>query len=239
MKLVVDKESLVSVADAIREKGGTSEGLTFPQGFVDGISAISSGGGSGGGGTEEIENLIDQSGVLDSAEGSVTEKVEMLTHYVDVFKKAYVLSYYSVKTLEHIDFYIDFVGNELLFQYSSIKTIVGVDVSKLNTCRNMFGYCRELVSIERPFDMSKFTAWSMADMFSNCISLVDVRFVAETIKESIAFAQSSLLSAESVQSIIDGLAYVDTKQNLTLSNQIVLTDNQKQVIDAKGWTLIQ
>lgn len=44
MKLVVDKESLVSVADAIREKGGTSESLEFPQGFVDGINAIESGG---------------------------------------------------------------------------------------------------------------------------------------------------------------------------------------------------
>lgn len=45
MKLVVDKESLVSVADAIREKGNTSESLEFPQGFVDGINAIESGGG--------------------------------------------------------------------------------------------------------------------------------------------------------------------------------------------------
>lgn len=45
MKLVVDKESLVSVADAIREKGGTSESLEFPQGFVDAVGAIESGGG--------------------------------------------------------------------------------------------------------------------------------------------------------------------------------------------------
>lgn len=49
MKLVVDKESLVSVADAIRTKGGTTEDLEFPQGFVDAVGAIES-----GGGTEEI-----------------------------------------------------------------------------------------------------------------------------------------------------------------------------------------
>lgn len=49
MKLVVDKESLVSVADAIREKGGTTESLEFPQGFVEAVGAIE----SGGGGTEE------------------------------------------------------------------------------------------------------------------------------------------------------------------------------------------
>lgn len=45
MKLVVNSDSLVSVADAIRTKGGTSEELEFPQGFVDGINAIESGGG--------------------------------------------------------------------------------------------------------------------------------------------------------------------------------------------------
>lgn len=35
---------LVAVADAIRTKGGTSETLEFPDGFVDAISAIETGG---------------------------------------------------------------------------------------------------------------------------------------------------------------------------------------------------
>lgn len=50
---VVDAEKLdadlSSVADAIRTKGGTSESLTFPQGFVGAVGAIE----SGGGGTEK------------------------------------------------------------------------------------------------------------------------------------------------------------------------------------------
>ena len=41
----VDEASLASVADAIRSKGGTSDGLVFPEGFVSAISAIQSGGG--------------------------------------------------------------------------------------------------------------------------------------------------------------------------------------------------
>lgn len=36
---------LTAVADAIREKGGTSEALAWPQGYVDAIGAISGGGG--------------------------------------------------------------------------------------------------------------------------------------------------------------------------------------------------
>ena len=42
----VDDASLSSVADAIRLKGGTSETLVFPDGFVSAISAIQAGGGA-------------------------------------------------------------------------------------------------------------------------------------------------------------------------------------------------
>ena len=41
----VDDISLASVADAIRSKGGTSDTLVFPEGFVSAISAIQTGGG--------------------------------------------------------------------------------------------------------------------------------------------------------------------------------------------------
>lgn len=45
--LTTDTE-LTSVADAIREKGGTSAALVWPTGYVDAIGAIESGGGSAG-----------------------------------------------------------------------------------------------------------------------------------------------------------------------------------------------
>ena len=41
----VNDNSLVSVADAIRSKGGTSDALVFPDGFVSAISAIQTGAG--------------------------------------------------------------------------------------------------------------------------------------------------------------------------------------------------
>ena len=43
----VNDISLASVADAIRAKGGTSDALVFPDGFVSAISAIQTGGGGG------------------------------------------------------------------------------------------------------------------------------------------------------------------------------------------------
>lgn len=42
----VNDNSLASVADAIRSKGGTSDSLVFPDGFVSAISAIQTGGGA-------------------------------------------------------------------------------------------------------------------------------------------------------------------------------------------------
>ena len=45
---IVQEESLLTVADAIREKTGGTEGLAFPEGFVEAINGISGGGGSTG-----------------------------------------------------------------------------------------------------------------------------------------------------------------------------------------------
>ena len=42
----VNDNSLASVADAIRSKGGTSDAIVFPDGFVSAISAIQTGGGA-------------------------------------------------------------------------------------------------------------------------------------------------------------------------------------------------
>lgn len=69
---------LTAIADSIRAKSGTAESLNFPNDFVSAIDNIPK-----GGGTEEIEQMIDSSGVLDSTEGTVEEKVEQLVDLVE------------------------------------------------------------------------------------------------------------------------------------------------------------
>ena len=49
---------LTKVASAIREKGGTSDPLVYPDGFVSAIQAIQTGG--GGGSDELVNSLIDR-----------------------------------------------------------------------------------------------------------------------------------------------------------------------------------
>lgn len=63
---IVQEESLLTVADAIREKTGSTEGLAFPEGFVEAINGIS--GGGGGGSTALVSpkdvNFYDYDGTL-------------------------------------------------------------------------------------------------------------------------------------------------------------------------------
>jgi hypothetical protein len=83
------------------------------------------------------------------------------------------------------------------------------------------------------------SATTVANMFGGCSGLEEVTFEPNTLSISISLGWSSKLTAESVQSIIDGLATVETAQTLTLNSAITLTDEQKATINAKGWTLAQ
>ena len=61
------------------------------------------------------------------------------------------------------------------------------------------------------------------------------------IGNSIEFAQSSLLTAESVQSIIDALKDLTrlTKQTITFHKDVYISDTQKAKINSLNWSLSQ
>lgn len=121
---------------------------------------------------------------------------------------------------------------------TSLKEAIA-DILKPTYCTEMFRDCMSLVKLYT-LNLDKVAgAKYQNDMFYKCKALVEVRFVANTIHWSISFADSPLLSAESVQSIIDGLATVTTAQTITFHKDIALTDEQKQIINEKGWTLVQ
>ena len=77
--------------------------------------------------------------------------------------------------------------------------------------------------------------------FMGCRSLVEIRFEPGCIMASISFASSQELSAESIQSIIDGLCDLTggTSQALTLHSKVVtkLTAEQLAQIETKNWTV--
>lgn len=222
------------------------------------------------GGTEEIENLIDQSGVLDSTEGTVEEKVEQLIELsteekmwieltenkpnADYFFKSAIAKklpktnfinatsasqFCAFSKIEEIDYYLNFCNCGSLyesFRECSIKTIKGINCEKVTSLAGAFK-SSALVTIEEPLNVQNVTTFGFT--FFSCRSLTDIRFVEETIHYSIEFTQSKKLSTESIQSIIDGLATVETAQTLTLHADVKakLTQTQLDTITGKNWNL--
>ena len=102
-----------------------------------------------------------------------------------------------------------------------------------------FYSCSRLKYIRGEIDMSLVT--SSLNYFYSCGQLVEVRFKKETIFVDLSITSANLSDA-SIESIIDGLAYItgqSTKPTLTLRNSvgIKLTDAQKARITDKGWIL--
>lgn len=102
-----------------------------------------------------------------------------------------------------------------------------------------FSYAGMLEEIKTELDCT--SASSVSSMFVRCYKLREVRFTPKSILLSISFIDSSLLSAESIQSIIDGLADLTggTAQTLTFHADVKakLTEEQLTSITSKNWTL--
>lgn len=96
-----------------------------------------------------------------------------------------------------------------------------------------------LQTIVGELDFSECEPNQQQNPFNGCTSLIEVRFTPESIKQNISFTQSSKLSDESVQSILDGLATVSSTQTLFLNSAVYakLTEEQKQSAIDKGWTI--
>lgn len=250
--VVVDKEQLDAgltvVADAIREKGGTSEQLEFPNGMADAVRDIQSGGGV---------NLLDY-----------TTSLSYMFYGVDFSKLE--IEEIEVEFGKNLQ---DSTPNNLLnsaFEKSIGLKRIKIDtklkfLSSLLSCQYAFANCKQLEVLEIPFienikvyyfDSMLREASSLIEIvgvfdFSNthtansfvlnCQNLQTIRFKPETIGISISFAQSSKLSAESIQSIIYGLADLNgkTSQTLTLHTDVVqkLTQEQLDTISAKNWVV--
>ena len=186
-------------------------------------------------GTTALIPLADMpQAILNIAGGGASEG-----NYKEVFNALSHASFTNA-TIERIDFYIanPFVTYNGFFRNTrKLKYIKGVNLSNSSDIRLMFSGSA-IETIEEPMDISKVEVNKTQNAFA-CTELREIRFVSGTIKLSLDFGNCSKLSAQSIQSIIDGLATVTTAQTLTLNSAIILTDEQKATITAKGWTLAQ
>jgi hypothetical protein len=269
-------DKLSAIGNAIREKNGTTDLIPLadmPQAILD----IQSGGGDSD--LTEIETIIDESGVLDSTEGTVEEKVEKLVDYAN-FKNIIQEALYNLEGSSAYNQLSTFNNTSIedvsMFDFSKVKYFnsafggtkikeLDIDLSSaisLNNFisnskeikkvifRNMtttltgmygaFNYCRNLEYIAT-LNVGGVTdkVYGVGNAFDNNVALKEIRFVENCIKVPISFAHSSLLTTESIQSIIDGLATVETAQTLTLHADVKakLTDTQLATITGKNWSV--
>ena len=145
----------------------------------------------------------------------------------------------SVKIIGNKDITLNVQGT---FQYAYDLELV--DMSECSTTltniQNLFNGASKLKTVKGDLNFVK--GATIVTPFGRCSALVDVGFVAECLEKSISFAECSLLSDISIQSIIDGLADLTggTAQTLTLHADVgaKLTEEQKATITAKNWELV-
>lgn len=102
---------------------------------------------------------------------------------------------------------------------------------------DVFRYCRRLKTIQE-LTVSEHTTYQ--NWFGSCVALENITFNGK-IGTNISFADSPLLTNESVQSVIDHLADLTgkTRQTLTLNAQVYVSDTQKAEIENLNWSLVQ
>lgn len=244
--VVVDKEHLESdltvVADAIREKSGTSEPLEFPLGMKNAVEAIQSGGGnvfelassvSGAFSFKTFDYPLDLeitfgkggcnangiAGVTNTSKGIRTIKIKCLTKGV-----------------------LDSLSNSFQRELNNTDLEI-VDLSEaylapLKDTTRAFYRAGGLKQIIGELDLSAHTGANNYS-FQYLKSLEEIRFKPSSILYSVNFAHSSRLSTESIQSIIEGLTDEEQGQTLTLHDDVIaqLDVDQINEIEKVGWTI--
>ena len=134
---------------------------------------------------------------------------------------------------------ISSLGAQSIFRDSRMLTDTKVEIfSNGNSMLGCFNQCYELQTI-RKIHVTETVDFPSA--FASCTALENIEFDG-TIGKSIQFAQSKILSAESVQNIIDHLMTITDGVARTVAFhadvKAKLTDEQKATITTtKGWTL--
>lgn len=286
-KYIIQGETLKAIADEVRELTDITDEIN-PNEMIANIEQANADvaaqmeiieqirtalNGKAGSNAAEIGVIIDQSGVLDSTEGTVEEKVEQLVDKAQWEQVWYEASerlttvnkcfenFQGVKAprtnfvsatmaenvftnalIEYVDYYIDTkVCTRLVYFFrfcTHLKNIVGINTQKAQRISGLFFCCYALETIEKPLNFSNAVNGQATNVFDNCNALKNICFDPESIKLSISIP-SAVLSDESIQSIIDGLATVETAQTLTLHADVKakLTQTQLDTITGKNWNL--
>lgn len=139
-----------------------------------------------------------------------------------------------------------FIGGDATTKGNVLKHLtLNVDTQNAVRWGSCFRYAQNLEIIDgMPLDFSSASTASggFSNVIVNCYALKEVRFAPNSLKLSLSLSNSNLLSTESIQSIIDGLADLtgQTAQTLGFHANVILklTDEQWEQINNKNWSAL-
>lgn len=200
-------------------------------------------GGGGTGGFDHWQYVTQISNILNSA--TLPEGSEVTFDVPNVRKID--MPIYGAAGVKKLTFKGNVADNAIEGSFSFAGRIEEVDLTEFgsfggiifaSTSKYAFRDCTKLKYIRGVLDLSNIT--DTANMFRYCSRIEEIRFSPLSIKVSLDIP-SLVLSDESIQSIIDGLADLtgQTAQTLTLHATVgnKLTQTQKDAISAKNWTV--
>ena len=231
----IKKSTLTSFGNQARRINGTTDKLTTSQ-----MIEIFEGAGGGSGNSQTIKyatrfhSTFSDAIFPDNFEVILDCRDNGVRWLYEAFLRSNV---HKVKIMGVLQTDVSFYSS-----FSLCQNLVEVDVSEMygspSTAHYLFYGCTSLKRIIGELDFSKMVN-NFAYSFLSTTSLEEIRFKANSILLTIGFNHSNLLSDESIQSIIDGLATVETTQTLSLHGTVKakLTESQKTQITSKNWTL--
>ena len=152
----------------------------------------------------------------------------------------------DISELYNIDF-SNVTNVEQMFQFcSSLTYVQNLNTSNVINFQYMFSNCTNIVTImginltSAVSDLSS-TSYSspLYRIFYSCYLLENITFYG-SINASLDLSNSDNLTHDSIMSAINALGETTTTKTLTLgtTNLSKLTDVEKTIATAKGWTLI-
>lgn len=238
---------LTAIADAIRGKTGGTEDLTLDTMATE-IAGIEAGGGG-----NPLDYAVSISRMFHAMTTSPRADVEIsFGNKVTgaLYADAFTAVLYNTNSIRSIKIscgapvssvsMANFADTKYpLNELEKVDLTGAVAVIRPTKMTRAFYYRTTLREILGALDVSRCTDFSNA--FIRCDVLETVQFQPGTINKSISVADSSKLTDESIQSVLDGLADLTgvTAQTLTLHAAVgaKLTDAQKAAASAKNWTL--
>lgn len=126
------------------------------------------------------------------------------------------------------------------YSYGSFSRVPTTDVTgTIKSLTGLAGYCRKLKTFDKLI-LKDDGSNTFSDTFKACISLTDI-VIEGVIGANISFADSSKLTIESLQSIINALKTLGEGETKTLTLHATakakLTETDIATITQKGWTL--